>query len=88
MASPVFSRSFTRERHTIPVPQMDAVTDSSGAPHPLILRLNRNIPSVQKRMVSQGVFFFVVVKLADHKEHEQQVSCCFCFASNGHNPRR
>lgn len=53
--SPVCSHSSPRERPTTHVPLTDAVTGSSGARPPPTLRLTRNIPSVQRRMVSQHV---------------------------------
>lgn len=51
MVSPAHSHSSSRERPTIPAPQMDAQTDSSGAQQPQTMRKIANTLSVLKRMV-------------------------------------
>ncbi len=58
--NPVCFPSCTRGRRTTPVPLMDAVMDSSGAPHHLTLRQTKNILSVQRKMVSLALGFYFV----------------------------
>lgn len=51
MVSPAHSHSSSRERPTIPAPQMDALTDSSGAQQPQTMRKIASTLSVLKRTV-------------------------------------